>query len=280
MWYTVGMDKIDLHTHSFFSADGKAPLSDMVAAATAQKLLYYGISEHFDYDYEAFGVLVKDKTVRPIDADAYFQTARKEQLACKPTKMLVGCELGYGDHALCFEKYARVIETYRPDFVVNSVHTCDGKDCYFPDYCEGKEKHAAYGEYLKTVRKSLDAPYHYDIVAHIGYVSRNAPYPDRKMRYEDFPALFDDILKTVISKNAILEVNTSTRGAGSDCMPDADVLKRYFALGGRAVSFASDAHEPSRLCDKYESTVLLLEGLGFTHWTVPFRGDRISVPFA
>ena len=65
-----------------------------------------------------------------------------------------------------------------------AVHACDGNDCYFADYFRGKDKAYAYRSYLEAVRKSLDAPYGYDIVGHIGYVSRNAPYPDKTLRYE------------------------------------------------------------------------------------------------
>ena len=47
----------DIHTHSTFSADGRSPLSDMLARAAQLGAAYYGVSEHFDYDYEADGVL-------------------------------------------------------------------------------------------------------------------------------------------------------------------------------------------------------------------------------
>ena len=57
----------------------------------------------------------------------------------------------------------------------------------------------AYEDYLACVRASLDAPYPYDIVGHIGYVSRNAPYENKKLRYDDYVAQLNDILETVIA---------------------------------------------------------------------------------
>ncbi len=271
------MERIDLHTHSAFSHDGNAALADMVAAAHAAGLKYYGISEHFDYDCAALGVTVNGKPLRQIDARAYFAAARA--LQTRNENLLVGCEFGYADNAETLAAYARTVARYAPDYVINSVHVCDGKDCYFPDYFEGKTVRRAYEDYLACVRASLDAPYPYDIVGHIGYVSRNAPYEKKKLRYGDYAAQYDDILKTVIAKNVILEANTSARGTGGAILPDTDVLQRYYELGGRALSFGSDAHGTGRIAERYDETVSALRAIGFTHFTVPVRGKRLEISF-
>lgn len=266
---------LDLHTHSTFSHDGVSPLSDMVAAAGRLRLSHYGISEHFDYDCGLLNIPVEGKPVRQIDAPAYFAHARALQK--ENPFLLVGCELGFAPDPRVCAAYADMLARFCPDYAINSVHTCDGSDCYFEEYFTGKSKAYAYERYLNRVRESLDAPYRYDIVAHIGYVCRNAPYPDKTLRYGDFPALYDDILKTIIAKDKILEVNASVRD--ELFLPAQDVLARYFALGGRAISFASDAHQAKSLCRKYEQTVLALSALGFTHWTVPVRGERVLLSF-
>ena len=51
------MKLTDVHTHSAYSNDGISPLEEMVFAAKAQGLSYYGVSEHFDYDYLHLGIL-------------------------------------------------------------------------------------------------------------------------------------------------------------------------------------------------------------------------------
>lgn len=271
------MERIDLHTHSTFSHDGNAALADMVAAAHLRGLKYYGVSEHFDYDCAALGVTVNEKPLRQIDAQAYFTAARSLQK--QDTSLLVGCEFGYANHADALAAYAQTIARYKPDFVINSVHVCDEKDCYFPDYFAEKSMRRAYESYLACVRESLDAPYAYDIVGHIGYVSRNAPYENKKLRYDDYVAQLNDILETVIAKRAVLEVNISARGALSAFLPDTDILQRYYDLGGRALSFGSDAHDTSRIAERYDETVSTLRAIGFTHFTVPVRGKRIEFSF-
>ena len=49
----------DIHTHSAFSADGETALAEMLARARSLGVAYYGVSEHFDYDYLAEGILAE-----------------------------------------------------------------------------------------------------------------------------------------------------------------------------------------------------------------------------
>lgn len=267
----------DVHTHSSFSADGKTPLCDMVARAEALGVGYFGVSEHFDYDYLTDGVLCEGKQVPMTDAAAYFAAARALQRGhADKLRLLAGAEFGYTPNKKAHTMYEALIRAYAPDFVVNSVHTVDGADVWFGEYFAGKTKRQAYRGYLLRVLESLSAPYAYDIVGHIGYVARNAPYEDRLLRYEDEAALFDEILGGVIARQKILEVNSSGRGAG-DFIPNPDLLARYFAMGGRLVSFASDAHDAARICDKRGDVVAALRAVGFTHICVPDCGKRHMV---
>lgn len=270
----------DMHTHSTYSADGDSPLEEMVEAARAKGVRYFGVSEHFDYDYPPAGLVYSDGSPARTDEEGYFSHIRalQSRLNDKNFVLIAGAEFGYTDDVSAQRRYEGIIEKYSPDFVINSVHTCDGYDCWFGEYFTGKSLQTAYSRYLERVLQSLFAPYNYDIVAHIGYVSRNAPYPDPKLRYGEFRELYDAILNGIISRGKILEVNSSARGAGSAFLPDADVLSRYFELGGRKVSFASDAHYVSRICAGREGVVSALKQIGFEYITVPFRGEEIIIP--
>ena len=130
---------------------------------------------------------------------------------------------------------------------------------------------------MRLIRKSLDVPYHYDIVGHIGYLARYVSYEDRSFNLEQFGEEIDDILQTIIQKDKILEVNSSTKQLPQLCMPDLNILQRYYDLGGRKVSFGSDAHDTFRFLEKREQIVVALKQIGFTYITVPFRGEHIKV---
>ncbi len=272
------MIRTDIHTHTKFSADGRNSIEEMIAAAMQKGLAWYGISEHFNYDYDRLHLTIDGQEVPPIDERAYFTRARELQKQLRgKLHLLVGAEFGYDNANSTLQRYIETEQEYSPDFVVNSVHTCLGMDCYFPHYCVGKSKEYAYNAYLYRVLESLDAPYRYDIVAHIGYCSRNATYPDPKLRYEDYADVLDEILKRIIARGKILEVNSSAKTAGCPFIPDTDILERYFELGGRMVSFASDAHDTTRIADRRDIVVAALKKVGFTHLTIPDKGRYLQL---
>ena len=273
----------DVHTHSAFSFDGKAPLVQMLQTAQEKGLVFYGVSEHFDYDVE------EEERIRRkqfIDEDGYFHDARhlqEDYAGC--LNVLIGAEFGFAKDEKLWGRYAATVKKHRPDFIVNSVHTRYGIDYHF----NGAFRTADGGEdsslgrkeiltgYLTDIRNSLDAPYPYDIVGHFGYVCRYLEKEKGKLRYEEFPDEIDDILQTIIQKDKILEVNSSVYWLGGVSVTDESVLRRYFELGGRKISFGSDAHAPERIADKREGVTELLRKIGFTYVTVPCRGEHIKV---
>lgn len=267
----------DVHTHTTFSSDGHSSIFEQLAQAKKLGVTYWGVSEHFDYDYFVDDILFEGEVVPLTDAEKYFFTARKLQDENKDIHILVGAECGFTRNRKVDRYYQSMIERFAPDFIVNSVHT-DGAYDYFEDRVYmGKTKQEIYDGYLDLVRASLDVPYHYDIVAHIGYPTRVAPYPDRVMHYADHAEKIDDILRTIIRKNKILEVNTSVKGLETPFLPFVEIVERYYQLGGRAISYASDGHSTDRLCLGREQAVEQLKRIGFTYLTVPFRGKHIKV---
>lgn len=268
----------DVHTHSTFSFDGIDTLDKMLEAAHKKGVAFYGVAEHFNYD--SCEEYVKQEP-QDIDEEAYFHKARHLQddyAGCM--NVLVGAEFGYTEDKTALNRYLAVYEKYRPDFVVNSIHNKDGWDYIVrkPYYhADGtlKDKKQAYGEYLQLVKRSLDAPYPYDIVAHVGYCIRYAPYDDVSITLAEFGAEIDEVLKGVIQRDKILEVNSGYKGGL--CLATEEMLRRYYQLGGRKVSFASDAHNTERILEKREQIVALLKEIGFTYITVPCKNEHIKV---
>ena len=259
----------DVHTHSDFSFDGKEPLSKILEEAYKKGVAFYGVSEHFNGEiYLDSGE--REKEHMPV---GYFHEARHLQEDYEGAmNVLIGAEFGYDEREKVHTMYEDICKKCNPDFVINSVHSIQGKDYYY-GHAYG-EKRQTYLTYLQTVRQSLDVNYPYDIVGHFGYVTRYAPYEDKAMTLREFGSEIDGILKTMIQKDKILEVNSSGKEL---CLPTEEILRRYFELGGRKVSFASDTHDSKRIADKREEVVSLLKKIGFTYITVPFKGERIKV---
>ncbi|MBQ8885338.1 MAG: histidinol-phosphatase HisJ family protein [Clostridia bacterium] len=277
----------DLHVHTAFSADGKSPMEEILSAAKRKKFGYIGFSEHFDCRFRGrFRALENGEDVEKFayesaftDADRYFSRGRALQKKyAKKLTVLLGAEMGFVEDLDMQERYCAVIGEYRPDFVINSVHKTAEKSFYKEIYKnpDGSvpPKAEVYGAYFETVEKSLDAIYPYDIVGHLAYCARYAPYEDRRAAYADFKDPIDRILKKIIAKGKILEANTSYP-FGDGFLPDSEVFARYYELGGRKVSFGSDAHAKDRIGDKRERVIETFKEIGFTHLTVPVRGEHI-----
>ena len=268
----------DMHTHSFpASHDGRNTAAEMLAEAQKMGVAFYGFSEHFDYDYDVEKMSPEEyKETRNGDEGEYFHNTRHLQEDYEGVmNVAVGVEFGFSEKEEVQGRYAMTYEKYHPDFVINSVHGGNGMD--FIRYTFTETKGEIYRMYLRLIRKSLDVPYHYDIVGHIGYIARYVPFEDKSISLEEFGEELDDILKTIIAKDKILEVNSSTKNLPQLCLPDVHILQRYYELGGRKVSFGSDAHFTSRLMEKREEIVSALKKIGFTYITVPFKGEHIKV---
>ena len=139
-------------------------------------------------------------------------------------------------------------------------------DIYYPQFFDGKEKKEIYSKYLLTIYESLRA-YDYDIIGHIGYIMRKAPYKNKKLEYSDHSDVLDEILKSIISKNKTIELNTHSEGTGLNFFPTSEILKRYKELGGTNVSFGSDAHSKFDIGRNYKFAAEGAKEYGFDYWT-------------
>ncbi|MBQ2740675.1 MAG: histidinol-phosphatase HisJ family protein [Clostridia bacterium] len=272
----------DLHTHTAFSPDGRASIEEMLATAHALGVGYYGITEHFDFDIVVNGIPPYSENP-PTPADTYFQRGRQLQKEYEGRmQVLIGGEFGYTDTPTAQTMYQRLVDAYHPDYIIQSVHNVLRGDYAFGNgYVDGKgglrDKQEVYEEYLGLVRRSLDVSHPYDILGHVSYCTRYAPYEDRRMRWQDFSGSLDDILRTVIAKDKILEVNSANKNVPVLSLPDTDILERYFELGGRKISFGSDAHFPSRIMENRQKIVDILRAIGYEYLTIPCRGEHIKV---
>lgn len=267
----------DMHTHSTYSFDGRSELKDMLETAQKNGIAFYGVSDHFNYDYILSNFCEEEaEKIKHENPENYFHKARHAQEDYAGVmNVIVGAEFGYSDDKAAQEKYQAVIKKYSPDFVINSVHGEGGKD--YARYEFTGDKSTVYKEYLALIRRSLDAPYPYDIIGHIGYVARYVPFEDKELSLLEFGKEIDDILTAIIQKDKILEVNSSNKKLAQRTLPAENILRRYYELGGRKISFGSDAHDIFRVADKRDEVVELLKKIGFTYITVPCRGEHIKV---
>ena len=246
----------DMHVHSSFSYDSEEVTENYIIKAIERGDERIGFVQHYDYDC----FLAGDKT--PLcDLDAYKnEINRLRNVYGEKIKIFFGIEFGYDERA---EKhYFGLADKYKFDYVINSVHLVGSKDCYLKECWENRSADDIYKEYLEKVYKSVNANYPWQIAGHLGYPARYAPKDERDFSFEKYSAELTDILKAIISNGKFLEINSSTKSE-KPFMPFEDVLKKYAALGGKFVTFGSDAHSAVRYCENASEVEKIIKKYGF-----------------
>lgn len=270
---------IDIHTHSKLSHDGKFSIPEMVAEAENKGLRYYAITEHLDRDYRYFFRL---RFCKQLNVDKYRREREaflKDYVSENGMYVAFGIEAGHSKKSMRDTK--RTLKGEKLDFVINSIHTiAGGEDPYTKVYyTRNKEKLDAYNKYLDAVYESLFVPYDYQVVGHIGYVIRYAPFEDISICTPEFHAKIDDILNEIVSQDKTIEINTRIRKEGYNQLPEDYMLKRFKELGGTKVAYASDAHRPEEIAGKYDIGVEAAKKAGFEYWTVYKDRQPVKMEF-
>jgi len=250
---------LDLHIHTNFSPDSFEEPETYINKAIEKNAKILGFSEHIDFDYVFLNF---DHVLTDIEG-YYKNTANLKKQYFDKIKILFGGEFGFCDLKKAQEKYKEITIQYPFDYVINSVHVVDKQESYFLPYFKGKTKQFAYDRYFETVLESLSVPYDFQIVGHIGYVSRNAPYTNAKILLSEHQKILDELLRKIIAKDLTIEINTNVRTAESYTLPSMEILNRYFELGGRLITLSSDAHRLEQLFYKFDNILSDIKKIGF-----------------
>ena len=261
----------DLHIHTKFSPDSSEEPQAYIDEAILKKEKIIGFSEHMDFDYLALKLKFK-----PTDICKYFDYIKELKKTNESNiKVLCGVEFGFCAATLAKDKYIELEKLLRFDYVINSVHVVDGLESYFQPYFKGKTKQLAYDRYFETVLDSLNANYDYQIIGHLGYVARNAPYENAKIQINEHTKIIDEILKTAIRLEKTIELNTSVRTAGSITLPTFEIIQKYYDLGGRLIAISSDAHRISQMYFNFDAVKQELKKIGFRQ-TVYYEDKKLK----
>lgn len=255
----------DSHSHSKFSHDGRERAEKLIQKAEGLGLIYYAITEHLDRDYK---YCHSERFIPQLRLKAYYRTVQRlrEKLKDSGTYVAFGVEAGFCPEVV--EWYSTNLAKYDFDVVINSIHTMDGGDAYFGKIFDGKSQDEVYNRYLDLLIESVKVPYSYDIIAHIGYITRYVNFENYTLCQDKYMDKIDTLLKEIISRDKTIEINTHIRHKEMMYLPEKGILQRYYELGGRRVTFSSDAHLSESIGHRYDIVSELAKEIGFTHWTV------------
>lgn len=245
----------DCHAHTKFSLDSE--MSAVEAIETA-KNLNIGIifTEHFDFDLEGF----------QFGAQEYFWEYEK----FRGENVRLGVEIGLTKNSVQANK--DFIAQGNFDLVIGSIHLVDNFDIYYPEFFADKDKNFAYKKYFAAMKENISV-HDFDVLGHIDYICRAAPYENPGLDYETFSDEIDEILKILVESEKILELNTRRFDKKSVLNELAPIYKKYRELGGKFISIGSDAHKISAIGNYFDTAKKFAEDLNLI--PVNFRDRKI-----
>ncbi len=264
---------VDYHLHSQFSGDSKTTLDAICSAAIARGLKEIAITDHMDYSYPD---IHPDHQIA--DIDHYINTiAQYQQKYAGQLTIRTGIEIGMEPHHL--EACDRFLQQYPFDFVIGSIHECQGLPASKAVFFEHRTKAQAYETYYATILECIQHFDNFDVIGHLDYCKRY--YPGDYMPGDHLIAqpLIEEILRTLIAKGKGIEVNTSGfRHTSHMCMPHYDILALYRQLGGTRITIGSDSHRDEFVGFHADDAAAQLKQLGFTH--ISTFEKRVELPVA
>ncbi len=235
----------DSHTHTKFSADSKMKASDAVARASSLNLGLV-FTEHFDEELEG------NFKFNPAEYFGEYKNLRGD-------KVHLGVEVGLTKTAREVNK--NFVDSADFDQVIGSIHMLYGEDIYHKEYFHGKDKFSVYTNYFSVMAEEA-AVQDFDVLGHIDYICRAATYDDTSIDYNTFKAYIDKVLKIVVEREKVLELNTRRLKRDEIFTELKPVYEQYKKLGGRYVTIGSDAHRAEVIGDHFKAALKFIEEIG------------------
>jgi histidinol-phosphatase (PHP family) len=197
-----------------------------------------------------------------VDIAGYLEAVERCRAKFKSLRILTGVELG---EPHWFPKETAAVLAAAPlDQVHGSIH-CIRLDGNLLDASQFRRRPGidfprAVREYFRETLAMVDSGQPFETLAHIDYPKRYwldglAPY-----REEDYEEEIRAILSAAARTGRVLEVNTTR---GDKLCPDLTVVRWWRELGGQAVSYGSDAHQPDKVAGGFELATQMVEAAGF-----------------
>jgi histidinol-phosphatase (PHP family) len=212
-------------------------------------------TEHAD-----FVTIHKDQ--HSVDIEGYLVEIERCRAKFKGLRILSGVELGE-PHWFPNET-AAVMGAGKLDRVLGSIH-CVRLDGEVVDASQFQsrapaEQADAVAEYFRETLRMVESSQQFEVLAHLDYPKRYWP----PYREEDFEEQLRAVLVAAAKRGCVLEVNT-TRGQSDErkLCPGLTVLRWWRELGGTAVSFGSDAHQPDQIGGGFALATQVVEAAGF-----------------
>lgn len=263
----------DDHTHTEWSWDAHAgSMIGSCARAVELGLPAIAFTEHVDVTRWLIPPEAREQFTRdahmlgddgrfeppPLDVDGYLASVEECRGRFPELRILTGVELG--EPHWFADETCTLLERGGFERVLGSLHSVPVHgdpwlidDLVGPHVPPGYTPADALRDYLAEACEMVrELPDEVQVLAHIDY-------PVRRWRRFDataFEAEFRAVLTELAASGRALEVNTRVPLA-------AEVLAWWGDVGGRTISFGSDAHAPAAVADGFAGAAAMAEAHGF-----------------
>ncbi len=264
------MIRYDSHVHTSFSSDSDTPMEEMILTGIQKHLTGITFTDHMDYHFPLKYVKNddKNKTAKApfsFEIEEYLSRIHElRDLYSDRIKLYCGVEMGLKEEA--WESNWKLSQNPALDYVIGSVHLVNDMDPYYPEYWESYEEKKALLLYFETTLNNLEqlGELQMDSLGHLDYIVRYSPSGYRLYSYHMFADVIDAILAKLIERNICLEINTSGyKNGGTMPNPSEEIIRRYQYMGGKWITFGSDAHTTDRLTADFDKAEKLAVSAGF-----------------
>lgn len=250
---------MDLHNHCEFSFDSETPMEDNVEKAVEMGLDYISITDHLDLYYP------EEDYRKKINIKGYFEKYKKVKDYYKDhIEFLSGIEVGI--QTITKDVNEEIVRNFPFDFVIGSIHEINGKDLV-TDFVidEFNSLDDFYKYYYEETQRAVEECEGFDVLGHIDYMDRYVMDIDEIPPIENYKEYIIPTLKSLISRNKGIEINTAGVRKGLPYMhPKTQVLRWYKELGGTIITVGSDAHKASDIGKGVPEAYEMLKEIGFT----------------
>lgn len=241
----------DCHSHTEFSADSEMKITE--ALKLLPKLgIGLCLTEHLDFDFPG-------EVLYEFNPELYFDSYKKLQ---RKNNLLLGIEVGM--QKMTALRSAEFVKNQPFDMIIVSQHILEGYDIYYNEYYQNKSKKDAYHIYLQSIAKLLPLHSFGDVLGHVDYICRKAPYDDVQLNFNEFADDIDALWRAALENNIVPEINTRRFGDSAAVASLTPVYKRYHDLGGRYATIGSDAHTADSIGYKLTEAAQFLKNCGLT----------------
>ncbi|MCU0611478.1 MAG: histidinol-phosphatase HisJ family protein [Candidatus Eisenbacteria bacterium] len=228
----------DCHVHTEYSGDSELSLSWVLTHAEELNLGGVCPTEHCD-------PAPTDRRFMHLDLEGMFDRHRRLGASRPPVPLGIGLEVTYRPDAE--ERIREVLESRPFDLVIGSIHDLDG--LYLREWLNSPARQAQataprIRPFVALTSQMVDSGL-FRVVGHVDYVKRYVPGLTGASLLAMFHEEFSSMFARLLSRGGVLELNLSgLRHGCEEPYPSIEILRRYRALGGEAVTLGSDAHAP------------------------------------